>query len=68
MLDVLLGSDSPWTAVRRHLIDARLRQLLQEERHLGQHGVDGLGRCQPGVRAADQVGRVRHWTSGRSMV
>jgi len=68
MQHIFLRGDSPRTAVRCQLLDACLRQLLQEQRHLGQHGLDGLGRFQSTMRASDEVGLAGQWASGRSMM
>jgi hypothetical protein len=68
MQHILLFSDAARTAVGSHLLDPRLRQFLKEQRDLGEHGLDGLSRGEPPVRAADGVGLTCHRTSGRSMV
>lgn len=68
MNDILLGGDTPGTAVGRHLLHKRLWQLLQEGRDLGKHGIDGLRGRQPCVGAADRIGLARQRASGRSRV
>jgi hypothetical protein len=68
MQHVFLRGDAPRTAVRRHLLQARLRHLLQEERHLGQQGVDRLRCRQAPMRAADRIGLAGQTASGRSRV
>ena len=68
MHHVLLFGDAARTAVRNHLFDQRLRQLLEKERDLGEHGLDRLRRLHTPMRAADGLGLTNHRTSGRSMV
>jgi hypothetical protein len=65
---VVLRRDPAWPAIRGDLFDARLRQLLQEERDLGEQPVDRFHRAQPPVGAPDDVGAARHRASGRSMM
>jgi hypothetical protein len=64
--DVFLGCDPPRTAVARHFLEARVRELLQEQRKLGKHRLDGLRGGQAPVRAAHGIGPARHIAPGRS--
>ncbi|HUQ28284.1 MAG TPA: hypothetical protein VM051_06810 [Usitatibacter sp.] len=66
--NILLSGDPLWTAVGRQLFEARLRQLLQEERDLGEQGVYRLRGVQSPVRAADGIRLAGQTTSGRSRV